>query len=103
MDYEKVPLLPANKKRNAVKVLDVKSVEHKGHTPFISLLNTNYFRRHKDRVALLLRLLTFFKRRYLKFSLFDFSDFFEKINTNVVIEEGLPDGSLRSPDNFGTF
>ena len=27
---EKVPLLPANKKRNAVKVLDVKSVEHKG-------------------------------------------------------------------------
>ena len=30
LDYEKVPLLPANKKRNAVKVLDVKSVEHKG-------------------------------------------------------------------------
>ena len=29
LDYEKVPLLPANKKRNAVKVLDVKSVEHK--------------------------------------------------------------------------
>ena len=29
VDYEKVPLLPANKKRNAVKVLDVKSVEHK--------------------------------------------------------------------------
>ena len=30
VDYEKVPLLPVNKKRNAVKVLDVKSVEHKG-------------------------------------------------------------------------
>ena len=30
LDYEKVPLLPANKKRNAVKVLDVNSVEHKG-------------------------------------------------------------------------
>ena len=30
LDYEKVPLLPANKKRNAVKVLHVKSVEHKG-------------------------------------------------------------------------
>ena len=30
VDYEKVPLLPANKKRNSVKVLDVKSVEHKG-------------------------------------------------------------------------
>ena len=30
VDYEKVPLLPTNKKRNAVKVLDVKSVEHKG-------------------------------------------------------------------------
>ena len=29
LDYEKVPLLPANKKRNTVKVLDVKSVEHK--------------------------------------------------------------------------
>ena len=25
-----MPLLPTNKKRNAVKVLDVKSVEHKG-------------------------------------------------------------------------
>ena len=25
-----MPLLPANKKRNAVKVVDVKSVEHKG-------------------------------------------------------------------------
>ena len=30
LDYEKVSLLPANKKRNAVKVLDVRSVEHKG-------------------------------------------------------------------------
>ena len=30
LDYEKVPLFPANKKRNTVKVLDVKSVEHKG-------------------------------------------------------------------------
>ena len=30
LDNKKVPLLPANKKRNAVKVLDVKSVEHKG-------------------------------------------------------------------------
>ena len=28
LDYEKVPLLPVSKKRNAVKVLDVKSVEH---------------------------------------------------------------------------
>ena len=30
LDYEKVTLFPANKKRNAVKMLDVKSVEHKG-------------------------------------------------------------------------
>ena len=29
-DYEKVPLLPANKKRKVFKVLDVKPVEHKG-------------------------------------------------------------------------
>ena len=31
LDYEKVPLLPAEKKRSAVKVLDVKSVENKEH------------------------------------------------------------------------
>ena len=30
VEYEKVLLLPENKKRNVVKVLDVKSVEHKG-------------------------------------------------------------------------
>jgi len=30
-DYKGMPLLPAKKKRNALKVLDAKSVEHKGH------------------------------------------------------------------------
>ena len=30
LDYKKVPLLPANKKRKAMKILDVKPVEHKG-------------------------------------------------------------------------
>jgi hypothetical protein len=30
LDYEKVPLLPASKKRKAIKVLDVKPIEHKG-------------------------------------------------------------------------
>ena len=30
LDYDEVPLLPAKKKRNALKVLDVKPVEHKG-------------------------------------------------------------------------
>ena len=29
-DYEKVPLLPANKKRKAIKVLDVNPIGHKG-------------------------------------------------------------------------
>ena len=30
LDYDEVPLLPAKKKRSALKVLDVKSVEHRG-------------------------------------------------------------------------
>ena len=30
LDYEKVPLLPPKKKRGVLKVLNVKSVEHKG-------------------------------------------------------------------------
>ena len=30
LDYDEVPLLPAKKKRSALKVLDVKPVEHKG-------------------------------------------------------------------------
>ena len=30
LDYDEVPLLPAKKKRNALKVLDVNPVEHKG-------------------------------------------------------------------------
>ena len=30
LDYDEVPLFPAKKKRSALKVLDVKSVEHKG-------------------------------------------------------------------------
>ena len=29
LDYDEVPLLPAKKKRSALKVLDVKSVEHR--------------------------------------------------------------------------
>ena len=30
LDYDEVPLLPAKKKRSALKVLGVKSVEHRG-------------------------------------------------------------------------